>query len=162
MYGNTATGMEKASHERMLNDKGRKIVKERLGGGQMNSYDHFKNMREEEAEHFDSQWGQMAGHLGLQTSTANNRLEYGGGKKTNPQYNYNAASIKYDDDRRGAYVDHHSRGDNVPDNFNRQAQSDIGPTQTIPRAAPIPMGRANQQNIGAPLAVTDGRAIPIR
>jgi len=57
MYGNSATGMEKASHERMLNDKGRKIVKERLGGGQMNSYDHFKNMREEEADQFDSHWG---------------------------------------------------------------------------------------------------------
>ena len=36
----------------------------------MNSYDHFKNMREEEAAHFDDQWGQMARGLGLPTSTA--------------------------------------------------------------------------------------------
>jgi len=31
MYDNTGTGLQKASHERMLNDKGRKVVKERLG-----------------------------------------------------------------------------------------------------------------------------------
>lgn len=49
MYDNSATGLQKASHERMLNDKGRKIVKERIGN-QMNNYDHYKNMREEEAE----------------------------------------------------------------------------------------------------------------
>ena len=53
MYDNSGTGLQKASHERMLNDKGRKIVKERLGN-QMNSYDHYKNMKDEEAEHFDT------------------------------------------------------------------------------------------------------------
>ena len=30
MYQNTATGLEKASHERMMNGQGRKIVKERV------------------------------------------------------------------------------------------------------------------------------------
>lgn len=68
-YGNTGTGLQKASHERMLNDQGRKVVKERIGN-QMNSYDHYKNMREEEAQHFDDQWGRMAHGLGLPTSTA--------------------------------------------------------------------------------------------
>lgn len=48
MYDNTGTGLQKASHERMLNDKGRKVVKEKIGG-QMNNYDFYKNMREEEA-----------------------------------------------------------------------------------------------------------------
>lgn len=78
MYDNSATGLQKASHERMLNDKGRKIVKERLGQ-QMNSYDHYKNMREEEGEEFDNHWGQMANQLGLKSTTANNRIGYGGG-----------------------------------------------------------------------------------
>ena len=32
----------------MLNDKGRKIVKEKIGN-QMNNFDYYKNMREEEA-----------------------------------------------------------------------------------------------------------------
>jgi hypothetical protein len=52
MYQNSHTGLEKASHERMLNNQGRKIVKERING-QMNSYDHYKNMREEEGPQFD-------------------------------------------------------------------------------------------------------------
>jgi len=52
MYAHSGTGLQKASHERMLNDRGRKVVKERLGE-QMNSYDHFKNMKEEEAGGFD-------------------------------------------------------------------------------------------------------------
>jgi len=44
----------------MLNDKGRKIVKERVGN-QMNSHEHYKNIREDDIDHFDNQWGQMAG-----------------------------------------------------------------------------------------------------
>ena len=52
MYDHTGTGLQKASHERMLNDKGRKIVKERAGG-QITNYDHYKNMREEDASEFD-------------------------------------------------------------------------------------------------------------
>jgi hypothetical protein len=47
MYDNQATGMQKASHERMLNDKGRKVVRERVGD-QMNSHDLYRNLREEE------------------------------------------------------------------------------------------------------------------
>jgi hypothetical protein len=30
MYDHSGTGLQKASHERMLNDQGRKIVKERM------------------------------------------------------------------------------------------------------------------------------------
>ena len=44
MYENQAAGMQKASHERMLNDKGRKVIKERVGNTHFNSYDHFKQM----------------------------------------------------------------------------------------------------------------------
>lgn len=43
MYQNSATGMKKASHERMLNDRGRKIIREQVGNCNFNS-DHFKNM----------------------------------------------------------------------------------------------------------------------
>ena len=76
MYENTGTGLQKASHERMLNDKGRKIVKERVGH-QMNSYDHYKNLRDEEASLFDDNWHKAAHDLGLKTSSMNNRLGYG-------------------------------------------------------------------------------------
>lgn len=66
----------------MLNDKGRKVVKERVGN-QMNSHEHYKNLREDEADHFDNHWGQMAGQLGLKTSTANRMLGYGGSSSFN-------------------------------------------------------------------------------
>jgi hypothetical protein len=46
MYENTGTGFKKVGHERMLNDKGRKVVRENLGGSQgaHNSYDYYKGM----------------------------------------------------------------------------------------------------------------------
>jgi len=64
----------------------------------MNSYDHYKNLREEESSHFDQAWGQMAGKLGLHTSTANNRLGYGGhaaslGGNHNPSYGGSSAAL---------------------------------------------------------------------
>jgi hypothetical protein len=40
----------------------------------MNSYDHYKNMKDDEADQFDTKWGQMAGQLGLKSSVANKRL----------------------------------------------------------------------------------------
>jgi len=60
MYENTGTGMQKASHERMLNDKGRKVIKERIGNN-INKYDHFKGMAISDADHFDSDWNRVAG-----------------------------------------------------------------------------------------------------
>ena len=48
--------MNKASHERMLNDHGRKIIKEKIGNDNFNSYDHFKNMRSSDANDFDRNW----------------------------------------------------------------------------------------------------------
>lgn len=47
MYENTGTQLQKIAQERMINNKGRKVVRERLGGegGPINSYNHFRNMR---------------------------------------------------------------------------------------------------------------------
>lgn len=73
MYEHTGTGLQKASHERMLNEKGRKVVKERLGN-QANSYEHYKNMREEDAMGFDNEWTGMAQKIGFNSNLANNRL----------------------------------------------------------------------------------------
>lgn len=55
MYENTGTGLQKVANERMLNDRGRKVVKERLGGtgGPTNNFDHYRNIRQEEASAFD-------------------------------------------------------------------------------------------------------------
>ena len=116
MYENTGTGLQKASHERMLNDQGRKVIKEKLGN-QMNSYDHYKNMREEEASQFDQQWQSMAGQMGLRTHTMNNALGYGA-----ENYNNRGGSIRggshaargigYEDNsRRGYYMPEDARAD---------------------------------------------------
>ena len=78
MYANSGTGLQKMAHERMLNDKGRKVVRERLGGsgGPMNSQDLYKNMQASGAAAFDSEWESMAGQLGF--GYQQNRLGYGG------------------------------------------------------------------------------------
>lgn len=55
MYEHSGTGLQKIAHERMLDKQGRKVVRERLGD-QMNSYDHYKHIREDEADRFDEEW----------------------------------------------------------------------------------------------------------
>lgn len=48
MYENSGTGLQKIANERMLNDRGRKVVRERLGGngGPVNAQDHYRNMQQ--------------------------------------------------------------------------------------------------------------------
>ena len=65
MYENTEYGVKKASHERMLNDRGRKVIKEQVGNSQFNSYDHFKNMTSSDHQAFDADWNRVAGQLGF-------------------------------------------------------------------------------------------------
>ncbi len=76
MYHNSAKGVEKSSHERMLNNQGRKVIRERVGNDQRN-YDHYKGLTSEDAGHFDQKWNQMAGQMGFK-SKVGNALEYGG------------------------------------------------------------------------------------
>jgi len=49
MYENSTHGIAKTSHERMLNDRGRKVIKEKHGNNQYNAYDHYKNMHSNDA-----------------------------------------------------------------------------------------------------------------
>ena len=60
----------------MLNDRGRKIVKERMGENQRN-FDHYKNMHSNDVHNFDEDWNRVAGQLGF--NPGSNMLEYGGG-----------------------------------------------------------------------------------
>ena len=55
MYDNQMTGQQKASHQKMLNGQGRKVVKEKLGGNNnaVNTYEHYQNMKESDAQQFD-------------------------------------------------------------------------------------------------------------
>jgi len=76
MYANSGTGLHKVANERMLNDKGHKVVRERLGGaeGPVNSFDHYRNMREEQASAFQQEWEAEAKRMGF---GSNNRLGIG-------------------------------------------------------------------------------------
>ena len=76
--------MKKASHERMLNDRGRKVIKENAGNG-FNSYDHYKNMHQSDFPGFDQEWNDVAGQLGFKPNS--NALEYGGGGNHRGSYN---------------------------------------------------------------------------
>ena len=81
----------------------------------MNSYDHYKNMQEDEASNFDYNWGQVSKQLGLKSKAANNRLAYGGDGNDSDMYsNHSRGAIGYDDQRRGAYVDPNMRAINAP------------------------------------------------
>jgi hypothetical protein len=73
MYENTGTGLQKIANERMLNDRGRKVVRERQGDN-VNSFDHYRNMRQEQASDFDQEWEAMAHQMGFGSG---NRLGYG-------------------------------------------------------------------------------------
>ncbi len=75
MYEHTGNGLKKASHERTLNDRGRKVVKEKLGDSHFQSYDHYKNMTSADGNQFDQDWNHVAGQLGFQSRS--NALEYG-------------------------------------------------------------------------------------
>ena len=55
MYQNSANGFEKMAHERIFGDKGRKYVKETQGGN-YNTYNKFRGISENQADHFDQEW----------------------------------------------------------------------------------------------------------
>jgi hypothetical protein len=75
MYENKAQGLQKAAHERMLNNQGRKIIKENVRGNVRN-YDNYKNMTAADGSHFDQQWQDMASLMNFKSSFGN-ALEYG-------------------------------------------------------------------------------------
>ena len=55
MYENKTAGLQKAAHERMLNNKGRKVVKENYQGNVRNQ-DHYRGMQASHGAEFDREW----------------------------------------------------------------------------------------------------------
>mmetsp|Transcript_45863 Transcript_45863/g.52889 ORF Transcript_45863/g.52889 Transcript_45863/m.52889 type:complete len:234 (-) Transcript_45863:998-1699(-) len=81
-YQNSLTGLEKVSHERTLNDKGRKVVKGRMrGSGEQYSHDIFKNMDDRQIENFDRDWEHNRQALGITSNTANRPLPIAGNRE---------------------------------------------------------------------------------
>ena len=51
-------GVNRIAEERMLNDRGRKVIKEKRGND-IEETNHYYNIDEEEAAHFDNDWRNM-------------------------------------------------------------------------------------------------------
>ena len=168
IYENTGTGMHRAAHERMINDQGRKIIKERIGDSQINNFDHFKNMGASDAGHFDQKWQEIAGNLGFQPNS--NALEYGGGRQTYGQKPYDrglgnarhaearglASTGVMDDDRHGHFIPTHARRENQP--VRLQQAERLQPT--MPGRASEP--RQNPQTLAIGNGAQAARVQPAR
>ena len=70
MYENKSQGLQKAAHERMLNDQGRKIIKENVKGN-MRTFDNYKNMTSGDGPGFDQRWDEMAARMNFKSSFGN-------------------------------------------------------------------------------------------
>jgi hypothetical protein len=129
-YANTETGLEKYGHERMIGDKGRKVVKEKMGDYERTS-DVFKNLNEREVHDFDRDW---MGNWGGPSMHAVSGNHYG---------RFIPEERKIDDGRRGDFIPNHYRAENQP-----VRRTDIQPTIPAPRqqALPAPARRAPQRN----------------
>merc|ERR1712136_576334 len=53
-------GVDKMSLERQMQDRGRKMVKERIAGGDERQTEMFRGFDESQAHEFDQQWQQQA------------------------------------------------------------------------------------------------------
>ena len=158
MYSNTGTGYEKAAHERMYQGKGRKIVMERdrNQSNAMNSYNYYKNMREEEAPNFDKEWDNAAQRLGFNADTK--ALAYGAGvgrpsfKKSNSYNNYGSSGSYMDHSKRGHYVSSYLKGSDMPVRVNKPEThvERLMPTDTSHR---LDVPNNHVANPNAPLAL---------
>jgi hypothetical protein len=129
MYQNSHTGLEKAAHERMYHGKGRKVVMENdRSSGVQNSYNYYKNMREEEGQSFDQEWDSAAKRLGFYSDTK--ALPYGSGyprpyKKSKTYKNYDDPPSYMDNRRRGHYIPNSIKDPNAPVRFNSKADTHV-------------------------------------
>jgi len=56
-YQNSGTGVQKAAHERLLNDKGHKYVKERnINSGDTMEHQFYKGINEEDLPQFENEY----------------------------------------------------------------------------------------------------------
>ena len=120
-YANSGTGLEKYGHERMIGNKGRKVVKERIRDDERTS-DIYKNMNQHDASDFDRDW----------------RVAMGGGPLPLPSGNIygrpnRIENRNMDEGRRGDYIPQNRRAENQP-----VRRTDIQPTIPAPRAIQAP------------------------
>lgn len=65
MYKNTGTGVKKIAHERVLDGKGHKAVKTKLGSGDEEIQNMFHGLEESDQQDFHRMWAEESKRLGL-------------------------------------------------------------------------------------------------
>jgi len=89
-YQNSLDRQQKIAEERMLNNKGKKLIQERVLGGPINKTQHFYNLEENRVDEFDRDWENYTNKFGFYDAFGK-QLRYDGGKKriNHPDYQYN-------------------------------------------------------------------------
>lgn len=156
MYQNTGTGLEKAGLERMYHGKGRKVVYENdRSSGYQNSYNHYKGLRETDAQDFDREWENAAQKFGL--NYENNALPYGSGS-AKPYNRSNSGGYQgyggsyMDENRRGHFVDNRLKGENMPVRMN-QPPTHIERLQPVDTSQRMDVPNNREINGDVPLAL---------
>jgi len=78
-YQNSLNKQEKIAEERMLNNKGKKLVQERIRGGPVNKTQHFYNLDENRVPDFDRDWNHYSNKFGFNDAFGK-MLAYDGGQ----------------------------------------------------------------------------------
>jgi len=112
-YKNTEHGYDKAAHEKMINNKGKKLVQERIRANNMvNTHEISRNLREDEFGQFDQMWDDMSNKIGFFS------LNDGPRKSSIREPQYQQDFHHFDDNRRGDFMPIDYRGEDQPVHYN--------------------------------------------
>ena len=123
--------MEKASHERMYQGKGRKVIYEndRSSGSQI-FYNCYKGIRDKDEYAFDKEWEGAAIRLGINSDVKNYLIDL----EQRNLINKSNKQACYDYNSRGVYIDTLLRDLDQPVHFTKNNHIDkLYPTDTSKR-----------------------------
>lgn len=86
-------GVNRIAEERMLNDRGRKIVREKRGHD-IEETNHYYNIDEEEAHHFDNDWRQADSNMKFLENHQKYMKSLGNGNSQQRQIQYNPSAYE--------------------------------------------------------------------
>ena len=68
-YKNSRTGVQKAAHQRMLDDRGMKLIRQRnINTGEQEEHNIFKGMKEDEMDNFNQNYNDYRNKVGFQNN----------------------------------------------------------------------------------------------
>jgi len=161
-YANSLTKQQKIAEERMINNRGKKLIQERVVGGPTNKTNHYLNMDEGRVPEFDRDWDHYTEKFGFYNAFGN-QLGYGSGpqKISHPDYSdylYSEPPKQERKQKPTPQKNNYTNEDPVyltdKPNYGRVRHNDLQPTQ-VGRALPPP-----PRGLGRP--VFEQQEIPLR